>query len=60
MLSNLDVPKNYMELSRKITQSKPKKFTVIEVLDPSSKTLMNKQFNEFLRKGPFSVIFVGD
>ena len=60
MLSNFDNPKTYLDLSKRINQHKPKKFKVIEIVDRKDKTLINKSFDEFIRKGNFSVVFIGD
>ena len=59
MISQTQSPKNKTELVRSVNRLDPStKFTVIEVHSMKDKPQINKLFDQHMKKGPFSVLFI--
>ena len=59
MISSTHAPKNKSELIRSINQLPSNiKFDVIEVFSMKDKPTLNRLFDQYVRKGHFSVMFI--
>lgn len=59
MISNTQTPKNKSQLVSSINKLPPNtKFQIIEVLSMKDKPILNRLFDQYMRKGHFSVMFI--
>ena len=59
MISSTHAPKNRSKLMRSINQLPSNiKFDVIEVFSKNDKATINRLFDQYVRKGHFSVMFI--
>ena len=59
MISSTHAPKNKYELIRSINQLPSNiKFDVIEAFSKNHKATVNRLFDQYMRKGHFSVMFI--
>ncbi len=59
MISSTNQPKSKTELVRSINKLPPNiKFEVVEVFSMKDKPTINKFYDQYMRKGHFSVMFI--
>lgn len=59
MLSSVNLPKTKNDLVKSLSRLSPTvKFTVVEANSPNDKRKLTMTADQYLRNGPFSVIFI--